>query len=67
MKRGAERQLTKDEFEDGNVEPEARLVDPDDTHAVSLISLHIVNVGYRFQKGSRRNFENQSVRDYLLQ
>lgn len=31
MKRGAERQLTKDEFEDGDVEPEARLVDPVDT------------------------------------
>lgn len=51
MKRGAETQLTKDEFEDGNVEPEARLADPDDTHTVSLIFL-IVNVGYRFQKGS---------------
>ena len=34
MKRGAERQLTKDEFEEGNVEPEARLPDPDDTHTV---------------------------------
>ena len=31
MKRGAERQLTQDDFEDGNVEPEARLADPDDT------------------------------------
>ena len=31
MKRGAETQLTKAEFEDGNVEPEARLVDPVDT------------------------------------
>jgi len=30
MKRGAERQLTKDEFEDGDVEPEARLADPDE-------------------------------------
>jgi hypothetical protein len=39
MKRGAERQLIKDEFEefeDGHIEPEARLTDPDDTHG-SLI------------------------------
>ena len=38
MKRGAERQLTKDEFEDGNIEPEARLADPDDTHTVHSCS-----------------------------
>jgi NUP50 (Nucleoporin 50 kDa) len=41
MKRGAESQLTKDEFEDGNVELEARLVDPVDTtrfHSSSIQS-----------------------------
>lgn len=43
MKRGAERQLTKDEFEDGDVEPasEVRLVDPVVTtrfHSTSLQS-----------------------------
>lgn len=61
MKRGAERQLTKD---DGDFEPEARLADLDNTYG-SLIH-HIANLGYRFQKSSRRNFENQNVRDYLL-
>lgn len=66
MKRGAERQLTRDEFEDGDVEPEARLADPDEK-PITHLSQHIVNVRYRFQKSSRRNFENQSVRDYLLQ
>jgi NUP50 (Nucleoporin 50 kDa) len=67
MKRGAERQLTRDEFEDGDVEPEARLADPDEKSLAHLSQHIIVNVRYRFQKSSRRNFENQSVRDYLLQ
>ena len=38
MKRGAERQLTK---EDGDVEPEARLADLDDTYG-SLIVLNTI-------------------------
>ena len=67
MKRGAERQLTKDEYEDG-VEPEARLADPDDTLRFTHLPQHyIVNVGHRFQKSCRRNFENQNVRNYSLQ
>jgi len=36
MKRGAESQLTKEEIEEGYVEPEARLSDPDDSWLIHL-------------------------------
>jgi hypothetical protein len=39
MKRGAERQMTKEDFKDGDVQPEARLADPDDIFG-SLIPQH---------------------------
>lgn len=36
MKRGAERQLTRDEFEDGDVEREVRLAIPDEKRLTHL-------------------------------
>lgn len=65
MKRGAESQLTKEAIEEGYVEPEARLPNTDDQPTHSSFSITIANVGNRFQKSFRANFERQSVRNQL--